>query len=90
MPEVDGFEFVHRLRAKQAWRDIPVIVFTAMSLTPDQRLQLESGVQKIVSKTSSAESGWVSEIAEMVRSCASRESARPAGTADVKDLVLQG
>ena len=30
MPEMDGFEFVERLRASDEWRDIPVVVVTAM------------------------------------------------------------
>ncbi len=85
MPEMNGFEVVQRLRASEKWRQIPIIVLTAMYLTPTQRAQLAAGVQRILSKASSAEPGWVGKLAELVRSCAiqndQKESAALVGTA---------
>ena len=33
MPEMDGFEFLVKLRAQPEWSDIPVVVITAKELT---------------------------------------------------------
>ncbi len=33
MPEMDGFEFLDRIREHESWRELPVIVLTAMELT---------------------------------------------------------
>jgi putative two-component system response regulator len=38
MPEMDGFEVIKRLKAKEAWREIPVIFLTSRS---DERSELE-------------------------------------------------
>ena len=37
MPEMDGFEFVSKLRQSDAWQKIPVIVITAKTLTAEDR-----------------------------------------------------
>jgi CheY-like chemotaxis protein len=50
MPEMDGFEVVAALQAKAAWRAIPVVVVTALDLTPEDRKRLSGGVEQILSK----------------------------------------
>ena len=50
MPEMDGFELVEALQAKAAWRDIPVVVVTALDLTAEDRRRLSGGVEQILSK----------------------------------------
>ncbi len=50
MPEMDGFEFVHRLRQKEEWRSIPVIVVTAKELTKADRQKLNGYVESIFQK----------------------------------------
>ena len=40
MPEMDGFDFLETLKHDRAWRDIPVIVMTALELTPGERDRL--------------------------------------------------
>ena len=35
MPEMDGFQFAERLREKQQWLDIPVVVITAKDLSKE-------------------------------------------------------
>jgi CheY-like chemotaxis protein len=50
MPEMDGFELVAALQANAAWRDIPVVVVTALDLTADDRQRLSGGVEQILSK----------------------------------------
>ncbi|HEY2532774.1 MAG TPA: response regulator, partial [Xanthobacteraceae bacterium] len=50
MPEMDGFELVAALQAKAAWREIPVVVVTALDLTAEDRRRLSGGVKRILSK----------------------------------------
>ncbi len=51
MPEMDGFEFLDEMRRKPEWRDIPVVVVTAMDLTAEDRSRLNGGVERIIEKT---------------------------------------
>ncbi len=37
MPEMDGFEFLRKIRGADAWRSIPVIVVTAKALSDEDR-----------------------------------------------------
>jgi len=51
MPEMDGFEFLSRLRQEERWREIPVVVVTAKTLTADDRSRLNEGyVTKLIDK----------------------------------------
>jgi CheY-like chemotaxis protein len=51
MPEMDGFEFLDEMRRKSDWRDIPVVVVTAMDLTAEDRSRLNGAVERIIEKT---------------------------------------
>jgi signal transduction histidine kinase/DNA-binding response OmpR family regulator len=46
MPEMDGFEFLARMRGNAAWRGIPVVVVTAKTLTKHERERLSDGYVK--------------------------------------------
>ena len=50
MPEMDGFELVAALQNNPAWRSIPVIVITALDLTPADKRRLSGGVEQIFFK----------------------------------------
>jgi CheY-like chemotaxis protein/two-component sensor histidine kinase len=50
MPEMDGFELVAALQVKAAWREIPIVVVTALDLTAEDRRRLSGGVEQILSK----------------------------------------
>ena len=50
MPEMDGFDFLARLRRNPDWSDIPVIVVTAKSLTKDDRMRLNGSVEMLIGK----------------------------------------
>ena len=50
MPEMDGFEFIARVRAEPRWQRIPVIVVTAKTLTAEDLAQLNGHVQHLVHK----------------------------------------
>ncbi|EIJ41502.1 PAS domain S-box [Beggiatoa alba B18LD] len=51
MPEMDGFEFVAKLRENPAWRAIPVVVLTAKDITQEDRLLLNHRVERIFQKS---------------------------------------
>jgi len=50
MPEMDGFEFTRCLQANSQWAEIPVIVITAKSLTPEEKNVLDQRVISIINK----------------------------------------
>jgi signal transduction histidine kinase/DNA-binding response OmpR family regulator len=50
MPNVDGFEFLSRLRATDSGRETPVLVVTAMDLDPTQRQRLKQQAAAVLSK----------------------------------------
>jgi CheY-like chemotaxis protein len=50
MPEMDGFEFLTRLRDRSEWRDIPVIVVSALDLTEEDRKRLNGEVETVIRK----------------------------------------
>ncbi|BBK34772.1 signal transduction histidine kinase [Stella humosa] len=50
MPEMDGFGFLEELRADAAWRDIPVVVVTAKTLTAQEHEYLSHRTQQVVAK----------------------------------------
>jgi PAS domain S-box-containing protein len=50
MPEMDGFEFISRVRAEPRWQRIPVIVVTAKTLAAEDFARLNGQVQHLVHK----------------------------------------
>ncbi len=50
MPGIDGFTVVHEVRKNPELADIPLVVFTAMTLTPADRARLTEGTASIVHK----------------------------------------
>jgi signal transduction histidine kinase/CheY-like chemotaxis protein len=50
MPNVDGFELVARLREREDWRDIPVVVITASDLTSNDVERLSENVHAVLQK----------------------------------------
>ena len=50
MPVLDGFEFVNEMRKIEANRPIPIIVVTAMDLTPQDHRRLSGHVEAILRK----------------------------------------
>ncbi|MEM9774942.1 MAG: response regulator [Chloroflexota bacterium] len=51
MPEMDGFELVERLSSHPEWKNIPVVVISAIDLTAKDREKLSGAVQKFIQKT---------------------------------------
>ncbi|WP_309120565.1 response regulator [Paenibacillus sp.] len=50
MPEMDGFQFITELRKRDAWRDVPIVVVTAKTITSEDRKKLNGYVRNIVQK----------------------------------------
>ncbi|MBB3996779.1 response regulator [Aureimonas pseudogalii] len=50
MPVMDGFGFLHALRSREDWRDIPVIVLTSKDLTTEEFNQLQGQTERILTK----------------------------------------
>ncbi len=69
MPEMDGFEFAASLRENEAWRDIPVVVLTAMDLSEEDRRRLEGQVQSVVQKSGQTQDEVLRQVRELVVAC---------------------
>ena len=68
MPEMDGFECMDRLREKEAWREIPVLVVTAKEVTAEDRRRLEGGVVRILEKGRHTQEELLAEVRNLVGS----------------------
>jgi CheY-like chemotaxis protein len=75
MPRMDGFEFLHELRRRPEWRDIPVVVVTAMDLTEEDRTRLNGGVERIIQKSDRDE--MLHQLSGVIGKCVKRRSGAP-------------
>ena len=80
MPEMDGFEFLAELRRHPAWRDIPVVVLTAMDLTQEDRRRLSGEVERIIEKGAYGRDELLHEVGRLLTASIERQEAR--GTSD--------
>ena len=62
MSELDGFDFVARLRADARWASVPVVVITAKELTTSERQRLSLHVERIFEKGSYSRSDLIAEV----------------------------
>ncbi|MDA8018348.1 MAG: response regulator [Thermoanaerobaculia bacterium] len=67
MPQLDGFGFVSQLRRNAAWREIPVVVLTAMDLGPSEIERLNGGVERILQKSAYSYEELKDEIQSLAR-----------------------
>ncbi|MGH3147472.1 MAG: response regulator, partial [Rubrobacter sp.] len=74
MPEMDGFEFVARLRGREEWRDIPVVVVTSKEITRQDRLRLDGYVAQVVQKDEHGRDDLLAEVRDLVRAYTRQES----------------
>ena len=72
MPEMDGFEFVTELRKREKWHSIPVVVITAKDITPEDRLQLNGCVEKILQKGTYTSEKLLAEVRDLVLASVNR------------------
>ncbi len=66
MPEVDGFQLIDVLRTNPEWRTIPVVVITAIDLSPAERIQLNGYVQHVLQKGSYQSEQLLEDVRELV------------------------
>ena len=66
MPEMDGFQVVAALQANPAWRNIPVVVVTALDISAEDRQRLNRGVEHIVSKNASSPAELLARIGALM------------------------
>ena len=76
MPKMDGFEFLHELRSRPEWQDIPVVVVTAKDLTQEDRDRLNGGVERIIQKSDRDE--MLRQLSCEVSKCVKRQTVRGA------------
>ncbi len=69
MPEMDGFQFIDRMRRHENWRTIPIVVVTAKDLTKEDRVRLNGYVQEIIRKDACPRDELLAEVSELVKSC---------------------
>ncbi|MBN1813542.1 MAG: GAF domain-containing protein [Anaerolineae bacterium] len=62
MPGTSGFDMLKKLRAQDEIADIPVIVLTAIDVTPEQRQFLEETTVKIMRKTALTPQSLLAEL----------------------------
>jgi CheY-like chemotaxis protein len=66
MPELDGFELIAELRQRPKWREIPVVVMTAKTLTEEDRQRLNGYVMAIVQKAGSPHQTFLAEVRDLL------------------------
>jgi signal transduction histidine kinase/CheY-like chemotaxis protein len=67
MPEMDGFQVVATLQKDPGWRDIPVIVITALDLDANAHERLNSGVQSVLLKKTFRPADLVERVRRLVQ-----------------------
>ncbi len=51
MPEMNGFELIEQLKSNPLWKEIPIIVISAIDLSSEDRQKLSGAVRKFIRKT---------------------------------------
>lgn len=77
LPELDGFRVLYYLRQELGWRDIPIVVVTAKTLTRKEIAYLESGVQWILHKGGYGQGSLLGEIRRLIRNVSPFVKAKP-------------
>lgn len=62
LPEMDGFEVVHRMSLNPEWRTIPVILLTARDLSHEERRALDIGTARIIQKGNFSRDELLAEV----------------------------
>ncbi|HUE18847.1 MAG TPA: response regulator, partial [Stellaceae bacterium] len=76
MPEMDGFEFLDKMRGNKTWHDVPVVVLTAKELTEAERGFLAQRTILVLSKSAQPISSLGAALSTIAQSRV-HETARP-------------
>jgi PAS domain S-box-containing protein len=66
MPEMDGFQFLSVVRHHPEWRSVPVLVITALDLTPAERCRLNGSVEQVLQKGDYSRDQLLQEVHDRV------------------------
>ena len=77
MPEMDGFDFVLELRRHAEWREIPIVVVTAKSLSAEEHERLNGQVERVLYKGGSSRESLLAEVRDMVKALVAHRRAHP-------------
>ncbi|MCB9674024.1 MAG: response regulator [Alphaproteobacteria bacterium] len=66
MPEVDGFHVITELQCRDEWREIPVVVFTAMDVPPARMAFLEQHVESVIRKGGYGQERMLDEVRGLI------------------------
>ncbi|QUW04059.1 response regulator [Chloracidobacterium validum] len=66
MPEMDGFEFVERVREQPEWNELPIVVITAKDLTDDDRHRLDGRIKQILQKGSQSSEDLMARVRSLI------------------------
>ncbi|HIK40313.1 PAS domain S-box protein [Thermoleptolyngbya sp. M55_K2018_002] len=69
MPEMDGFQFISAVRENPEWRSLPIVVVTALDLTPADHLRLNGYVEQILQKGTYSRDELLHEVHDLVLTC---------------------
>jgi len=72
MPEMDGFAFITAVRAQAQWRNIPIIVLTAMDLSSEERAKLSLSVEQVMLKAGFNQEKLLMEVRGLVMKASAR------------------
>ncbi|NJN88332.1 MAG: response regulator [Leptolyngbyaceae cyanobacterium SL_7_1] len=72
MPEMDGFQFLNVVRHHPDWRSVPVLVITALDLTPTEQRQLNGSVEQVLQKGNYSRDQLLQEVHDRVLACVRR------------------
>ena len=66
MPEMDGFEFLEKLRELPDLAAVRVIVLTAADLTREDHVRLNGGVEQIIEKSGFSRKNLLNQINQLI------------------------
>jgi len=75
MPEMDGFEFLAELRSHRDWREVPVLVVTAMELSDEDHRRLNGEVERVIRKSGQPRDALLHELGLALAACVERHTA---------------